>query len=628
VGNATTPGGTAGLILLRCGEQRMARYGTVTWDEQMLSSTDKVAEQILALIAQRKLAIGATLPSGRELERVLGATHSSVTRAMLQLEARGVVQRRGYKATLRESGSTAPVRPPKVMVVSIFEAMLRGAQESAAVLGVELQTELIDVDFPAGKLRRILNQTDGPVVWAADLHSALLRSLKRPVVTVGELLPGMDGVRTPAGQLEKIAMRHAAASGHRRVGYVFTPGPTCSTETLVRAAAKEAGVELVMTAAMESSEPSEVVQKSDRWLAQARALRTTLILAGSDHHARGVEAALKRSGVSVPAQMSTICNSDVEDRLRNSTTDSVTDDWPAITLTALAMLLRRTARRRSLPATHVEVAPVLKQRGSVKRLDIEPGVGSGRSKTSTNEQLDCASVRWSASTHERIRQAAALGETVHESVGRVKEMVKIDLSTSVNRAVARPNGFFGPRGLFYFRAGVRVLHGVPFDVAAAGRPSQAGAIVIASEKMLRGDLPTRARIEVRAGVSPRVVYLLHACGFAQVRGACAVVRFEFESPGESLDVEMKMPGRHRRREGYLASSAYHVQDWWPAVPVLRGRRVLPVLVSRDGDPGLYERYLYTIEIPVPAGRGELRSLEVTMGDAPSMYAVLGLTLGV
>jgi GntR family transcriptional repressor for pyruvate dehydrogenase complex len=97
---------------------------------------DQVAEQLLRLIAQRRLGAGETLPGERQLAHLMGVSRASVRGALQQLKARGlIVAARGAGTRLRQAAAELAVAPPAIpleLLAALAGALAAGAARAAA----------------------------------------------------------------------------------------------------------------------------------------------------------------------------------------------------------------------------------------------------------------------------------------------------------------------------------------------------------------------------------------------------------------------------------------------------------------------------------------------------------------
>jgi GntR family transcriptional regulator len=91
----------------------------------------QIAEQIRRLVAGGQLAVGATLPSVREVAAAHAINPMTVSKAYSQLEAEGVLQRqrgKGMAVAARATGSDSPAQRWALIEPSL-DAVARQASE-------------------------------------------------------------------------------------------------------------------------------------------------------------------------------------------------------------------------------------------------------------------------------------------------------------------------------------------------------------------------------------------------------------------------------------------------------------------------------------------------------------------
>ena len=115
----------------------------------------QIAEQVRALVASRRLAPGAALPSVRQLAADLGININTVLAAYRALEADGVVLlRRGSRAVLHPRLAQATLPGPADL--ARISALLERVRTDALLAGLtpeqlhELAEEIFSADLAAG----------------------------------------------------------------------------------------------------------------------------------------------------------------------------------------------------------------------------------------------------------------------------------------------------------------------------------------------------------------------------------------------------------------------------------------------------------------------------------------------
>jgi GntR family transcriptional regulator len=115
----------------------------------------QIAEQVRALVASRRLAPGAALPSVRQLAADLGININTVLAAYRTLEADGVVLlRRGSRAVIHPRLAQAALPGPADL--ARISALLERVRTDALLAGLtpeqlhELAEEIFSADLAAG----------------------------------------------------------------------------------------------------------------------------------------------------------------------------------------------------------------------------------------------------------------------------------------------------------------------------------------------------------------------------------------------------------------------------------------------------------------------------------------------
>jgi len=119
------------------------------------------------------------------------------------------------------------------------------------------------------------------------------------------------------------------------------------------------------------------------------------------------------------------------------------------------------------------------------------------------------------------------------------------------------------------------------------------------------------------------VYFLHACGYAGEPMPFAWYDF-YLADRRPISVPLVARGL-----GDLPAGAPrpNIQDWWPDFPQFNSVGVRHLVVTENGDPYDYERYLYTLEWENPFPDAELTTLYVRSNPAlETTLALLALTL--
>lgn len=198
---------------------------------------DQVAEQLLQLIAERRLGPDETLPGERQLALLMGVSRASVRGALQQLKARGLLRSaRGAGTRLQAAaaeltGAPAAIEPG--LLAALAGELLAGAARQAArrPAGHDLLTRTLRgcaAEAPAGAmglLSRVVEAGEG------ETGRRMLALLRRPLEAAlrpddaaglaelrGALAPALergDGGAAAAALLRRFRRAAAAAARHR-----------------------------------------------------------------------------------------------------------------------------------------------------------------------------------------------------------------------------------------------------------------------------------------------------------------------------------------------------------------------------------------------------------------------------
>jgi hypothetical protein len=198
----------------------------------------------------------------------------------------------------------------------------------------------------------------------------------------------------------------------------------------------------------------------------------------------------------------------------------------------------------------------------------------------------------------------------------------------VNRSRLRGHAFLGGEGLQHFPPGLHRIHGVPFDVLDETERGDASVLSVAcgSAHTSQGKtLPERVRIPV--GYRAAALYFLHAAGWVQGGETCVTHTINYE--GRSRHTLPIVPLGYRSYQpnsGDSSGTEPNIQDWWRDYPRFNSGTARHCVITRDGDPLLYERYLYTLEWVNPHPERAIRSITMRARSNSASYALIALTV--
>jgi DNA-binding LacI/PurR family transcriptional regulator len=225
-----------------------------------------ISDAIAAQFQRQGILPGAKLPSVREIAKEHGVSIFTISKALKQLETRGVIERRwGVGCFLTERGMRArqskrtptfgillvPERPPSQndsWTVNIMQGLLECIQKMGVVVKyVSWRPDLI----PGAEADALIVPSQA-VENEAGLHNpAMDEWLKNaalsgyPIVVVDCDAPQVSSVQIDNAGEEARAVRYLLDLGHRRIAYLGIPNTATSEERLagLRSALAASGIQ-------------------------------------------------------------------------------------------------------------------------------------------------------------------------------------------------------------------------------------------------------------------------------------------------------------------------------------------------------------------------------------------------
>ncbi|HTT56652.1 MAG TPA: LacI family DNA-binding transcriptional regulator [Opitutaceae bacterium] len=591
------------------------------------------------LLRDQQGRTSAVFPSELELALRWGVSQSAVNRAAQRLIAAGRLRRQGYKlmpaAANTEAGSLTGAR---LVVITHPTARLTTLPEEATRRGVTVEEifcngrdifrhnlRLAAQDRVDGVIFRLLGESG----WEWDNEVAEFDRLRIPYVVCEEAPPGHNLVTEDLQGATASLVAHLSSLGHTNMVYLGSLR-LGDRSTAIRQAYEGACLRLGMQdSARQKQELSahtrEIIRLSLRRIRLQYPAATALVLFDA-YQVEPFLAAAKEEQIAIPRDLSLVCVGD-SPVARNSQPSVTCAGFDTRTLghTALDLLcqnmleIRRTGRL--LPRQRLRLEATLRLRASVAPRTTpspaaEPGIPPGRS----------SSRRWPQARDQRLREAEESWQQPHRLAAgaRPGSLAPLDLSGLANRSLSHQNGWLGHLPLLHFGPGRKSIHGVTFDVLDEHQNHGKGAIVLRSNRSLSTAgrvLPVEIAVPVRRRV--RAVYFLHACGYAGEPMPFAWYDF-YLAGRRPISVPLVARGL-----GDLPAGAPppNIQDWWPDFPQFNGVGVRHLVITENGDPFDYERYLYTLEWANPFPEAELTTLYIRSNPAlETTLALLALTL--
>lgn len=345
-----------------------------------------------------------------DIARSLGVTPVTVRRDVVQLAEEGAIERVHGGIRLPRGADGQPVvtaavedpaiaagvdeahRPTVGMVVPSLDyywpEIIRGARDAAREAGVRIVLRGSSYDDVADVRRQAtwLLETVGidglliapPTIGAeaAELIAWLV-GLEVPVTlvertaTVGPYHEHVESVHTDHAFGASLAVRHLAAEGHRRIG--FLASSTSPTTPKVRLGWRETAAELDLDL---DGTPDIVTSdhRNARWhddldgaLDACTASGTTALLVHTDREAISLVARCEERGIRVPDDLAVVAYDDEVAGLANPALSAVRPAKHAIGETAVQLMAKRLQDGSQRPVHRVRISPQLIVRDSSTR---------------------------------------------------------------------------------------------------------------------------------------------------------------------------------------------------------------------------------------------------------------------
>ena len=592
-----------------------------------------------SLIREAQDQPSTVFPPEKELAMRWKVSQSAVNRAALRLIAAGRLRRSGYKLMpVATALGTVSLAGARLAVLTHRIARFPALAEEADRRGVQVEEIFyIGRDSLRHHLRLAAQKRIEGVIfhlnesgWEWDNETAEFDRLKIPCVVAEEAPPGPNLVAEDLHGATASLIAHLASLGHtnmvclgvaRRV-HRSTAVWQAYEETCLRLGLQDSARQIYKA----TSDIRDVVRLTLRRIRSECPAATAVVLSEADLITVFVAAA-KLEKVNIPRDLSLVVVGDSADA-RNSQPAVTCAGFDTRILGHMALDLvcqnllevRRTGRL--LPRQRLRLEATLRQRSSVAaRASVKPaGADLGHGMERPTSRI------WSQAREQRLHEAEESWQQPHRLTAGAQPGVfaPMDLAGLANRAITRQNSWLGNLPLLHFGPGRKAIHGVPFDVIDEHKNHGNAAVVLRSHRSVSTAgrmLPVEVAIPVRRRV--RAVYFLHGCGY--VGEPAPFAWYDFYLTGRRpISVPLVARGM-----GELPPDAPqpNIQDWWSDFPQFNGAGVRHLVITENGDPFDYERYLYTLEWENPHPDAELATLYVRSNPAmETTLALLGITL--
>ena len=606
--------------------------------EAVLRPVDKALAGYEALIRQSEGRRGQPFPTEKVLAAQWGVSQAAVNRAALRLIAAGRLRREGYKL-LPVAATTVSLVGARLAVLSHRIARFPGIAEEAARRGVRVEEfYFIGRDTLRNALQKtIQHRFDGVILrltdsgWEWDNEAAELDRLRIPYVVADEAPAGHNVAAEDLRSAAEQAVSHLFARGHREIVCVG------SLRRLLRSAAvrkgfEEACLRLGLTSAARNfyevnAHTPEAVRAEFQLIRRTVPLASAVVLFDPEI-LKSFITAMRKEGLKVARDLSVVVVGDsVEARTTEPPVTSVSFDAKCIAHLALDLVCQQMLEVRRIgripPRQRLRLEGTLRERGSVAALEALPAARTDDAVRGANRLARV----WPHAIEQRLREAAETWQWTHRLVehGAPGAFLPLDLSALVNRSLRRPHGWLGHLPLLHLGAGLLRIHGVDFSVLDERANRGRSVVVLRSSRFppnSRRALP--AELVLPVGRKVRAVYFLHGCGYAGERVPFAW--YEFRQPGRP-PATVPLVARGVGPSHNIDTPPANIQDWWPEFPQFNADGVRHVVVTENGDPFAYERYLYSLEWVNPAPDVPLEEVRVRSNAAvPTTLGLLAVTL--
>ncbi|MBC8039817.1 MAG: substrate-binding domain-containing protein [Opitutaceae bacterium] len=602
-------------------------------------SSMAVCSQINAFILQNGLAEGDRLPSERKLAKALGVSQAAINRAVLYFLGTGRLRREGYKLYL----AAAPVSaaPLKFLLFAGELNHRRVGLKLAKQVGWEVEAPPCDDENLLRKLLLDLrpSDADGILLWGPHNHD-LLKGLAKsgmPVVVCGTTSADFSFVTLDQRKISGLAVEHLFAFGHTNIGYIKQD--SIASYGLISSLAVEAYQNACHKAGLHESAARVACITSDSpgdieaaWqLLSVRENGITAVICPHPRVAQTVVELAKRQGLAIPADLSVVLLTDHKAAIRNDPPlTSVSDESDTLTRLGLQLLhamatYPQSASRRRLHRVTLE--PSLMVRASTVRLAGQAALDVVILPRETHPVRSWPHLgEWSSHVKTRREQAIVLNrKPFPRGLGSLEDYVALDLAPYANRKCSHEHSWLGHQPLLNLPSGQTWFHGVPFELLNEAQNQGRAAIVLKSQHAHSSaglSLPIEVTLPVGRQVS--AIYLLHGAGWTYRHQAFGEYVFNY-SDGTDERVGAipfaEEPDTHRNTSQWRDEAVIH--DWHPNRGRFESETVMPCVITEQGDPLRYERYLYAWQWTNPRPTREVRSLTLRMFE-PLGRATLGL----
>ena len=594
-------------------------------------------EQLLA-----SLAPGDSLPSERQMAIRWAVDRWAVGRAVSACLASGHLARSGRRLILQGEGrgkQESSRQPGYFLCLTTMPEVAQYFRAASRRLHLEVEVECSKNLLE--QQRQVLHALHGrrpclgvvscPAVLSDELYRGL-RERGIACVVHGRPIEGVSSASISTETLMKDAMAYLAKGGYSKLLLLAEQQLSSikAWEQQARLQARLAGLEIVIRPLRDRS--AREVAAAGRH-ARRLAENTAVVCIAANTAAR-FAVWCREQQLSIPKDLGLI-------HLRKGSTQGIDappithfsnpeDAVPNTTLALAALEAEHFQNTGDLPSpVFLSMAPRLVEHGTCRlqrraqRFEQKEPPARSRPQ-SLGEQLFFEPER------DRLEAAARFNATGFRPPAN-GPFLSLDLRRRMNRNHARMHGWLGKDPLQHLPVGLHYIHGLPFELIEPATPATRTSIVLKASKgrsRNAGKLPRSVTLPI--GRRVKAVYLLHACGYAEPGVAYGEMDFCLEDAGNA-SVILQTPKKDELalsdKEIVPHVEGAAVQDWWPRYRPFENAQVKPFVVTADGDPSAYERYLYVLRWENPDPDSPLTRIRIRVfPETKTVHAILAITL--
>ena len=566
------------------------------------SSSHEVVKRLRDYIYGRNLVPPARLPSGRDLAAELGFDFSTLNRALRQMITRGVLRREGYKLFISRMPDENPTLSP-IHVLCSHPKTITAAAEIAVLYNSKVIPLSWEWRSHRAEIRRLLasGNRDGLLVSthvATPVDDLLQEFVSKgiPIVAVGHGSQSASAVQMDMEAAGREAVIHLAEMGHREMacfalredGESIVRGYRrgCQELNFTDSAARVTEINLQPAAIRECMSNFRVSHPQVTGV-----FFTSTLLTGNM-----VE--FGRLSASIPRKSSVVAYGDADASRGFDPPLTVLAEDPFRMGKYAATLLfgqkLELLKSGVLPKPErLFIYPKLIIRASTS---APASVTKKQVQSSPRKQASAAKHKWPSALAERKAEAQQIWQTPYTvaSRSRTRDFKPLDLRCHASQGLTRFKSWIGLQPLLHMEPGRAKIHGVPFRIINEKTNKGYSAIVLKSPHARDPRFASQVQIGINTKVS--AIYFLHGCGWAVDHTKCAEYMMKY-ADGSASSVALVPygdgPSNLALRDQWQAES--NIQDWWPTFPHFSNEHSRHLVVTKDGDPEAYERYLYTLE---------------------------------